>query len=217
VIKDCHSFERRIHELMDNRIDPETDEALWQHGATCADCYQSLMACSLLHSEFLHDSDSMKIKLDSIGLCDLQIQSERHRPAPRYFAAVACGLAAICLIALGSIPAHTDQAGSRVELADRGGIRVAAKLESAAPQVDYSSEQAVQSLISLKETLDPFELSSLTADWSTFRGVKSLSACLEWLQRSWHRKTRHRDEGLGVGVLNRCRDPILLADAVQPV
>ena len=175
MIKDCHSFERRIQQLMDSRIDPETDEGLWRHGAECSECYHSLMACSLMHSEFLNDSDSMKIKLDTIGLRDLQIRQE---PSSRvgYIVSVVASLAAILVLSLCLLP-NDDLLDQHVQ---------PVVMNTQPPVVDSTSsaEEAVESFSHLRDTLDPYEITTVTSQWSPIKPIQTLSECLEWIQRS---------------------------------
>lgn len=180
MIKDCHSFERRVQQLMDSRIDPETDEALWRHGAQCPDCYQSLMACSLLHSEFLNDSDSMKIKLDTIGLHDLQI---RRTPNSRvgYFVSVIVSLAALVVLSLWLLPNESLEHQTQPVAMNR---QVFVTQDAV-----YSAEEAVASFTQLRDTLDPYEITTVTSQWSPIKPIQTLSQCLEWIQRSLNSTT----------------------------
>ena len=97
MIQNCHQFERRIQELLDHRIDPETDDLLCAHSDICESCHRYLMAYSLLHTEFLRDTDSMKIKLENLGLHEFAIR-RRKNPDLRKLFAIASGIAAMLLV-----------------------------------------------------------------------------------------------------------------------
>lgn len=79
MIRNCQQFEQRLHTLLDQRIDPETDEVLCTHAADCQPCDESLMAYSLLHTEYLSDSDSMKIKLSNLN-CYTELDHTTSQP-----------------------------------------------------------------------------------------------------------------------------------------
>ena len=189
MIKDCHSFERRMQQLMDSRIDPETDQSLWQHSAECADCYQSLMACSLMHSEFLNDSDSMKLKLDTIGLHEIKIRKKQERqPRWGYFAVVASGVAAILVLSCFLVlPSENDQQRELALSARTTSVENSHSLEPSQEQVERENQQVLASFTSLRRSLDPFEITTLTNEWAPMRPLKSLSACFDWLHRSFKR------------------------------
>ena len=171
MIRDCRSFERRIQQLMDGRIDPETDEALWRHGSECADCFQTLMACSLMHSEFKNDSDSMKIKLETIGLHELGLR-QRKQPQLRQMIALVASLAAILLVSVCLLPPQgTGQASKMV-----AHVPSNSDLQTAPTIVGENNVDTFWT------RLDPFEIAQFTADWSS---ISSFSACFDWIHQSW--------------------------------
>ena len=200
MIKDCHSFESRIQQLMDSRIDPETDDALWRHSAQCADCYQSLMAYSLMHSEFLNDSDSMKIKLDTLVLMDLKKVQQKRRPRFGYYAAVAASLAAILIVSICLMPDSNGGDVREVAMKSASFRTATAAIRADDVPQTISSSEAVASLASLRQTLDPFEITTLsTPEWTPIQPIKSLSVCFDWLQKSWRRTTKSDGDEIDLG------------------
>ena len=202
MIKDCRSFERRIQQLMDSRIDPETDEALWQHGALCDDCYRSLMACSLMHSEFLNDSDSMKIKLDTLGLQEFQRRAQQDSTSSaRYLVGLVASLAAMILLSVFLLPEPVRD------------VRPLAQNNHAVNLVHQSNDssgQAAESFSRLRQALDPYEITSLTSDWSPIKPIQTLSVCLDWIQKTWRRDQKSVSEP--ASDLNEWRSELLQVD-----
>ncbi len=100
MIDNCSEFDDRIQRLMDEKIDPETDQSICAHTSVCSDCYESMMAYSLLHTNYLNDSDSMKIKLEHLGLHDALLRNP-EKPNHKRMLAVATSIAAMLMLLAG--------------------------------------------------------------------------------------------------------------------
>lgn len=187
MIRDCQQFDLRIQDLLDRRIDPETDDRLCAHSAICRECHQSLMAYSLLHTEFLNDSDSMKIKLESLGLQNIVIGYRQKRDYRRMATFIA-SLAAMLLLA---ITFCFNNVGIR-EMEESLAMRFETDLETQGNPVDNTDLEA---LVQIGTSLNRYNLYNYSTELPPIRSIKALSMCFDWLQRSWHRgaTTSHTD------------------------
>lgn len=172
---------------MDCRIDPETDNSLCAHSATCEACHESLMAFSMLHTNHLQDSDSMKIKLENLGLHEV---FARRRPLPRrnnrWFAVVA-SVAAMLIVCLGVLCSDWGAELLNPE-------KPTAVVMVAGPSDEQSSrltlvsgldKVSLSSLVRVHENLGHHDLYQYSTDLPGLRPLKALTYCLSWVQDSW--------------------------------
>ncbi len=182
MIQDCQQFDLRIQSLLDQRIDPETDGLLGAHCAGCPDCQRSLIAYSLLHTEFLRDTDSMKLKLENLGLQDLVVGHAPERQRGRWIA-VAASLAAMLLLAI---------ALSINEPKDRGAGQAIAMHFNPAAEVHHDgvNQARLETLAQISNRLNQYDLYNFSTELPPIRSFKALSMCFDWLQRSWQERAK---------------------------
>ncbi len=180
---------------MDRRVDPETDDLLCAHGSVCNSCHESLMAYSILHSQFLNDSDSMKIRLSNLELQELAIRNRRQPNSYRLFA-IATSIAAMLLLFV---------ALSTEKFANLGQAnRIAVPAENVGISHDLSQLPSANpiSLVQFRESLNQIDFYAYSSELPGVRPFKSLSQCFEWLQRSWLNKNRDEITEPDLGRLN---------------
>ena len=168
---------------MDRRVDPETDELLCAHGSVCNDCYESLIAYSILHTEFLHDSDSMKIRLSNLELQELAIRNRRQPNAYRMFA-VAASIAAMLLV---FVALTTGRFGNQAPA-----NRLAMPVENDAMSADDLATSTANpiSLVQFRERWNEIDFYAYSSELPGVRPFKALSQCFDWLQSSWLNRNR---------------------------
>ena len=173
MINNCREFEERIQQLMDDRIDPETDEAVCAHTSICSDCYESMMAYSLMHTSYLNDSDSMKIKLEHLGLHQA-LNRQSHKPNRKKLFAIAASIAAMILLFAALTSGMFDN-DNRVPVASFDG-------QSVTPppiyQVDFESFRKI------KESIETNDLVLYGSDLPGIKPFRALSIYLRWVQES---------------------------------
>lgn len=218
-MQDCQQFERRLQYLMDSRIDPETDQLLCAHSAICNDCHESLMTYSLLHTSYLKDSDSMKIKLENLGLQEVFLR-RKPKSVGRNWGFVVASIAAIVLV-------FAALAGSSLLLQLNESVPVAVK------ELDrHGSERSVvpsfrdmsfESFVRVQEDLGQNDLYQLSTDLPGLRPLKALAHCLNWVQQSWFGAEPLDDDQPAAGIeigenyedVNRLHETIFLQLAAR--
>lgn len=187
MIQNCQQFERRIQHLMDSRIDPETDHSLCAHSEACVDCHESLMAYSFLHTSYLQDSDSMKIKLENLGLHEVFTRrSPLPRRSNRWFAVVA-SVAAMLLVCLGVLGSEWGKQLQKPEQPNAVAVAMNSPAEESSQLESLSSQNQISfnSLVRVHQNLDHHELYQYSTDLPGLRPLKAISYCLSWVQESW--------------------------------
>jgi hypothetical protein len=194
VIQNCHQFERRIQDLLDSRIDPETDDLLCAHSAICESCHQSLMAYSLLHTEFLRDTDSMKIKLENLGLHEFAVR-RRNNPDLRKLFAIAASIAAMVLV-IATLSLNRFSS-SGIDRPIAGNFKSEPISHHGQPDpVDF------EKLVHIGSSLNHYDLYNYSTELPPLNSFMALSVCFDWLQRSWfNAKKDESDPGVG-GVIH---------------
>jgi hypothetical protein len=137
------------------------------------------MAYSLLHTQFLNDSDSMKIKLESLGLQNTIIGYRQKRDYLR-MAAIIASLAAMLLLAITLCLSNAGNRDTEESLA----VRFEADLATQRNPVDNTDLEA---LVQMGTSLNRYNLYNYSTELPPIRSIKALSMCFDWLQRSWHR------------------------------
>lgn len=185
MIQNCQQFNERIQELMDRRVDPETDDLLCAHGTVCSSCYESLMAYSILHTEFLNDSDSMKMKLSNLELHEFAIRNRRQPDSYRLFA-IATSIAAMLLLFVALSTERFANYGRT------NGIAMPGENVAISPDLSEFPSANPISLVQFRESLNQIDFYAYSSELPGVRPFKALSQCFDWLQSSW--LNRNRDE-----------------------
>ena len=183
-MNDCQKFERRIQELMDSRIDPETDEALCAHTAICDSCYENLMAYSLLHTTYLQDSDSMKIKLENLGLHEAMFKQKKETPNHKHLFALAASIAALILVMAALTSQFFVGNEKPAELAAMKAPTVRRQIEGLTKD-DRFQNVSFESFVIIKETLNQNEIYSSISELPGLKPFKTISDCFDWFHRSF--------------------------------
>lgn len=216
MVENCQQFERRIQALMDARIDPETDEAICSHTAICNDCYQSMMAYSLMHTSYLNDSDSMKIKLENLGLHEASFRYAQNQiPNRKYLFTVAASIAALVLIfaALGQMAfppfkdqtakVHTSRVSDPAILSSNSGATVGSfvrpkftgELPTRKEPANSFENVDFVSFVEIKRSLDQNEIYASLSELPGFQPFKTLANCLDWFHQSFSGPANGEGEG----------------------
>ena len=201
-MSDCQKFEQRIQFLMDSRIDPETDQEICAHSAVCESCYESLMTFSLLHTNYLQDTDSMKIKLEHLGLHEAMLKHKKQRPDYKHLFALAASIAALILVMTAlSIQFLNSRPADAVAV-----IKVEpAPLPPKSPEaptynnVDLEYSVSLESFVRIKESLDNNEIYASISELPGLRPFKTISNYLDWFQRSFLGNTPKSTDDKDVG------------------
>lgn len=182
-VNDCQKFEQRIQSLMDSRIDPETDQEVCAHTAVCDECYESLMAFSLVHTNYLQDSDSMKIKLEHLGLHEAMLKHKKQRPNYKHLFALAASIAALILV----MTALSIQLLNKTKQLDSVAIVHAppTPAEPAATVEPTFKNVNLDSFARIKQSLDNNDIYASISELPGLRTFKTLSNYLDWFQRSF--------------------------------
>lgn len=168
---------------MDRRIDPETDDLLCAHGSVCNSCYESLIAYSILHTEFLNDSDSMKIRLSNLELQELAIRNRRQPNSYRLFA-VATSIAAMLLVL---VALRSERIAN---FAPANNLVLPAENNAILPDELGPSNANPISLVQFREQWNGIDFYAYSSELPGVRSFKALSQCFDWLQKSWPNSNR---------------------------
>lgn len=221
TIQDCQQFEQRLQNLMDSRIDPETDESVCSHAAVCDECHESLMGYSLLHTNYLQDSDSMKIKLENLGLHEVfALRRPLPRRSNRWFAIVT-GVAAMLLVCLGIMGSDWIGEFGKGRYANTVpspavAMNSADDLEEEAHHAadDVLTPVSLHSLVRVHGNLGDHDLYQYSTDLPGLRPLKAISYCLSWVHDSWFGQV----DGNEVGVARPARpDSEVLRSNISPI
>lgn len=180
-MNDCQKFEKRIQFLMDSRIDPETDQELCDHTVVCEPCYESMMAFSLLHTNYLQDSDSMKIKLENLGLHEALFKHEQTKnPNRKHLFALAASLAALVLV-MAALTSHFF-----VDSKPTASVAIS-HVEPSLPKAKHPVVTNVNfdSFVRIKQSLDNNDIYASISELPGLRPFKTISNYLDWFQRSF--------------------------------
>ena len=179
MIQNCQQFEVRLQELLDARIDPETDEWICRHSKQCAECHESLMAFSLLHSNFLNDSDSMKIKLENLAVLQSLNQEVPKSSRKKNLVSILASLAAMLLLGFFMIPQAWLGGSSQPSMVAN---------HSSNPKIEVAGLQKARVEMSswnpIRESFRHIEIYSYSEDLPGINSIRALSVCFDWLQRS---------------------------------
>ena len=166
---------------MDRRIDPETDESLCAHTAHCSVCYQNLMVYSLMHTNYLNDSDSMKIKLQNLAVYDQRMQNKQTRVWRSSLVGLVTSVAAVVLFAAFFLFNRSLNTGEGI-----GPLRAAADPPIA---IEFNRQVVdIRSWVLINHSLNQNDLYSYSTRLPGLQPIRAISnALLNWLEKTLYK------------------------------